>query len=209
MGLVGSLLDKARLFFLLRRQNDSAALRSFFATRHRIEVGLYSYGCFDRWRMPGPLKIGRYCSFAKTVRVVDANHPVEALTTHPALYERQFGVVDRDLIHASPLVVEDDVWVGHNVVILPGCKFIGRGAIIGAGSIVTRDIQRYEIVAGVPARHLRQRFSPELAEAIEATHWWEMDMAALRDLVARDRDAVYAPTAETLAAAFAGRQAKA
>ncbi|WP_157215844.1 CatB-related O-acetyltransferase [Flavisphingomonas formosensis] len=206
MGLARSLLDKGRLFFLLRKQNDSAALRAHFAARHGIEVGLYSYGCFDRWRMPGPLKIGRYCSFAKTVRVVDANHPVEALTTHPALYEKQFGVVDRDLIHAAPLIVEDDVWVGHNVVILPGCKFIGRGAIIGAGSIVTRDIQRYEIVAGVPARHLRQRFSEELAAAVEATRWWEMDMAQLRELVATHRDTVYAPTAETLAAAFADRR---
>jgi acetyltransferase-like isoleucine patch superfamily enzyme len=202
LGIIKSVADRARLFRLLRRQHDSRKLRAFFAERHDIVVGLYSYGCFDRWRMPGPLRIGRYCSFAKTVRVVDANHPVEAMTTHPALYERRFGVIEQDIIHAAPLIIEDDVWVGHNVVILPGCKRIGRGAVIGAGSIVTRDIVRYEIVAGVPARHLRQRFSSELAEAIEASRWWEMDMTALRQFVAAHRDTAYRPTVEAMAAAF-------
>lgn len=205
MGLIGSLIERARLFVLLRRQNDSQALRDHFARRHGIEVGLYSYGCFDRWRMPGPLRIGRYCSFARTVRVVDANHPVEAITTHPALYERQFGVIDNDLVHSAPLIIEDDVWVGHNVVILPGCKFIGRGAIIGAGSIVTRDIKRYEIVSGVPARHMRQRFSPELADAVDATRWWEMSMGQLREFVAAHHDLAYGPTHKGLAAVFPDR----
>lgn len=205
MRLIGSLIERARLFVLLRKQNDSQALRDHFARLHGIEVGLYSYGCFDRWRMPGPLRIGRYCSFARTVRVVDANHPVETITTHPALYERQFGVIDRDLVHSAPLIIEDDVWVGHNVVILPGCKFIGRGAIIGAGSIVTRDIRRYEIVSGVPARHMRQRFTPELAEAVDATRWWEMDMKQLRQFVKAHHDLAYGPTVEGLATAYPDR----
>lgn len=205
LSVLKSIVGRARLFLLLRQQHDSRKLRAYFAAQHDIVVGMYSYGCFDRWRMPGPLRIGRYCSFAKTVRVVDANHPVEAMTTHPALYERRFGVIDQDIIHAEPLIVEDDVWVGHNVVILPGCKQIGRGAVIGAGSIVTRDIERYEIVAGVPARHLRQRFSPELAEAVEASRWWEMDMPALRDFVSAHHDTAYRPTPETMAAAFSGR----
>jgi acetyltransferase-like isoleucine patch superfamily enzyme len=203
--LARSLLEKVKLFFLKRKQQDSASLRAHFA-RYGIEVGLYSYGCFDRWRMPGPLKIGRYCSFANSVRVITANHPVEALTTHPALYERSFGVVAENLIKPEPLVVEDDVWVGHNVVILPGCKFIGRGAVIGAGSIVTRNIQRYEIVAGVPARHLRQRFSPELAEAVEASGWWQMDMSELAAFVAAHHDVAYGPTPASLARAFANRR---
>ena len=208
MRILNSLADRARLFILLRRQHDSEELRAHFAARHDIVVGLHSYGCFDRWRMPGPLRIGRYCSFARTVRVVDANHPVAAMTTHPVLYERRFGVIDEDIVHAAPLIIEDDVWVGHNVVILPGCKRIGRGAVIGAGSIVTRDVERYEIVAGVPARHLRQRFAPELAAAIEASHWWEMDIPALRDFVAAHHETAYHPTAQTLAAAFSGRFAR-
>ena len=205
MGFVGKLRhlgNRLRAFRARNRQATDLWLRDYFREAHDIHVGLYSYGCFDRWRMPGPLRIGRYCSFGKTVRVVDANHPLDALTTHPALYEKQFGVVDEDLIHAEPLVIEDDVWVGHNVVILPGCKFIGRGAIIGAGSIVTKNVDAYTIVAGVPARALRQRFAPPLIEAIEASRWWELDLAGLRDLVRRNRNAVYAPTVAALDAEF-------
>lgn len=195
MGLLAKLIDKARLFVWLRTQDDNPALRRFFADRHRIEVGMHSYGCFDRWRMPGPLKIGRYCSFAKTVRVVDANHPLDAITTHPMLYEKRFGVVDRDMIEAEPLIVEDDVWVGHNVVILPGCKYIGRGAVIGAGAIVTGNVPRYAIVAGVPGRLIRMRFDPELAAALDASRWWDLEPAEIRALLEKDPGLVRQPTA--------------
>lgn len=155
--------------------------------------------------MPGPLRIGRYCSFAKTARVVDANHPLEALTTHPLLYEKQFGVVPENRLHSEPLFVGDDVWVGHHAIIMPGCKKIGRGAVIGAGSIVTRDIDPYTVVAGVPAHPLRKRFSDELIEAIEASRWWECEPAELRDIYAKHPDALDAPTPELLAAAFGAR----
>jgi acetyltransferase-like isoleucine patch superfamily enzyme len=58
------------------------------------------------------------------------------------------------------IVIEDDVWIGHGVIILsPAC--IGRGAIVAAGSVVTSDVPRYAIFAGVPARNIRMRFMPE------------------------------------------------
>ncbi|MDP3491525.1 MAG: CatB-related O-acetyltransferase [Hyphomonadaceae bacterium] len=199
MGLLKSAITRARLFFLRRRQFDNVQLRNFFSRNYDIQIGLYSYGCFDRWRMPGPIRIGRFCSFANTVRSAPNNHPMDALTTHPALYERSFGVVDKDVEWLDPpLVVEDDVWVGHNVMILPGCKFIGRGAVIGAGAVVTKNVDRYAIMAGNPARKLRDRFSPELVEAVEASRWWEMDIEKLRRFVAEHRDLAYGPTAETL-----------
>src|SRR3546814_2895388 len=123
--------------------------------------------------MPGPIKIGRYCSIANSVRSAPINHPTDALTTHPALYEKKFGVVDADIFYDDPLIIEDDVWIGHNALILPGCNFIGRGAVIGAGAVVTRNVARYTIVAGNPDRKLRDRFSPVLIEAIDASKWWE------------------------------------
>lgn len=83
-------------------------------------------------------------------------------------------------------------------MIMPGCKFIGRGAVIGAGSIVTKDVQRYAIVAGNPARKLRDRFEPELIEAIEASRWWEMDVAEVRRFVRDRRDVAFGPTEEGL-----------
>ena len=54
------------------------------------------------------------------------------------------------------IIVGDDVWIGANATILPGVK-IGKGAVIGAGSVVTKDVKEYAIVAGVPAKHVRYR----------------------------------------------------
>lgn len=200
------LRERAEFVLLRPRQSTSLKLRTIFRERHRIEVGLYSYGCFDQWRMPGPIRVGRWCSIASTVRSAPINHPMDALTTHPALYEKAFGVVDKDIHWDDTLVIEDDVWIGHNAVILPGCKFIGRGAIVGAGAIVTREVAPYTVVAGNPAKPLRMRFSPELIAAIEATRWWELDAAGLRGLLAANRDMVFHPTPENLVALIAERR---
>ena len=181
----------------------SIPLRDFFRREYGIEVGFHSYGCFNRWRMPGPSRIGRYCSFANSVRVVDALHPMGALTTHPVAYEKRFGVIEQDLIVSEPLLIEDDVWVGHNAIILPGCKFIGRGAIIGAGAIVTHDVPAYQVVAGVPARRLRERFPPALIERIERTRWWEREPEELAELEKVYPGFVSQPTLATLDAYLA------
>jgi virginiamycin A acetyltransferase len=126
------------------------------------------------------------------------NHLITALTTHPALYERKFGVVEADVVPQKALVIEDDVWIGNNVVILPGCKRIGRGAVVGAGSIVTHDVDRYGIVAGNPARLLRNRFSDELIHEIEKTNWWNLDLAEIRQIYQKSPHLLLSPTASGL-----------
>jgi virginiamycin A acetyltransferase len=199
-GILKSAVLFVRLYLMRRRQFDNLSLRSYFQAHYDIEVGLYSYGCFDRWRMPGPMRVGRYCSIAVTARSVLNNHPFEALTTHPLLYEKGFGVVDQDAEAPEPLVIEDDVWIGHNAIILPGCKRIGRGSVIGAGAIVTKDVERYAIVAGNPARKLRDRFAPDLQAALEASRWWEQDISLFRRLVRENRDLVYRPDPASLRA---------
>jgi hypothetical protein len=205
--MLGRVIERARLWLLRRNEYESMDLRAHFATRYQVEVGLYSYGCFDPWRVPRRTRIGRWCSFAKTARILDANHPIEALTTHPYLYEARFGVVPRDLIDPPWLIIEDDVWVSHNATITPGCKFIGRGAIIGAGAIVTHDVPPYAIMAGMPARRLRDRFDAPTIAAIEASRWWEGDKAALAALVRDHPDAAYRPDAANLAALAAAARA--
>jgi len=200
LGLFNAAVLKLRLYLMKRRQFDNLALRKLFRERYDIDIGMYSYGCFDQWRMPGPIRIGRYCSFANTVRSAPINHPLDALTTHPALYEKKFGVVDADITWDGPLIVEDDVWVAHNVVILPSCKFIGRGAVIGAGAILTKNVDRYAVMVGNPARKIRDRFDPEMAAAIEATRWWELDTPELRRLVQSHGEMVNHPSVAALEA---------
>lgn len=199
MGLVETIFERARLWRWRRDQFTNRDLRAWFRDRQRVDVGLYSYGCFDQWRMPGPLIVGRYCSIANTVRSAPINHPFDAMTTHPALYERKFGVVEQDIHYDDPQIIEDDVWIGHHAMVLPSCRHIGRGSIIGAGAIVTRDVPRYAIVAGNPAKILRERFDPELQAQLEASEWWKMDLRELRALVDRDSELVFHPTAASVA----------
>ena len=108
--------------------------------------------------------------------------------------------MDHHLPRAEPLVIENDVWIGHYAMILPGCRRIGRGAVIGAGSIVTRDVDRYTVVAGESRAQIRDQFTPELMQAIDASRWWELDLLELRRLVQDQEDLVYGPTAGALAA---------
>jgi probable biosynthetic protein (TIGR04098 family) len=179
MGLFRSLADKAMVRLHRRNEYESAALRSYFRRHHDIEVGLYTIGPFDRWRIPPGARIGRYCSIARTARLLDADHPVDALSTHPYFYLPEYGVVAENQLSLRPQVVEDGVWIGHNAIITPGCARIGRGAIIGAGAVVMQDVPPYAIVTGAPSRLVRFRFDPDTIAVIEATRWWELDRDAL------------------------------
>ena len=72
-----------------------------------------------------------------------------------------------------------DTWIGHNAQVKPEVT-VGHGAVIAAGAVVTRDVAPYMIVAGVPAKPLRARLAPDLAERMMALAWWDWDHARLR-----------------------------
>ncbi|KTF67418.1 CatB-related O-acetyltransferase [Sphingomonas sp. HT-1] len=196
---IQSTIDRV-LLKLVRNHEESALLRSRFRKLYRIEIGEYSYGAFDRWRIPPGTQIGRYCSFAGSALIISANHPMQALSTHPIFYLKARGVIDRDRVVAQPTIVEDDVWIGHHAIITPGCKRIGRGAVIGAGAVVTRDVAPYAIVAGNPAKLIRYRFAPEVIDALERTRWWELDRTALARACAQVPAFALEPTVENAAA---------
>jgi FkbH-like protein len=159
---------------------DSKFLRSYFKKKYNIDVGLYSVGFFDRWRIAPGTTVGRYSTIASSVRLIDANHPIRSLSTHPFFYLKDFGFVATDNVSSVPKIVEDDVWMGHNSIATPECKRIGRGSIVGAGSIVMSDVPRYAIMTGAPARLVRFRFPPDVIEAIESTRWWLLDKDELK-----------------------------
>lgn len=173
-----NLMDRLALRTAIGGQYESRTLRRRYEDQYGIQVGMYTIGAFDRWRVPLGTKIGRYCSLARTARLIEADHPVDNLTTHPFLYLPAFGVISHSL-KTEPQVVEDDVWIGHNATILPSCKRIGRGAVIGAGSIVMANVPRYAIISGDPAKLVRFRFRAAVRAAIEATKWWELDKERL------------------------------
>jgi acetyltransferase-like isoleucine patch superfamily enzyme len=89
--------------------------------------------------------IGAHCAFMPYQhRASDSTRPM-----------REQGLTSR-----GPVVLEDDVWLGVNVCVLDGVR-VGRGAIVGAGAVVTHDVPSYAVAVGVPARVLRRRQDPE------------------------------------------------
>jgi chloramphenicol O-acetyltransferase type B len=77
-----------------------------------------------------------------------------------------------DLVPAGPTEIGNDVWIGRRAIIMPGIR-IGDGAVVGAGSIVTKDVASYAIVAGNPARFIRSRFTDAQIESLLEIRWWE------------------------------------
>lgn len=156
------------------KQSKSKLLRKIFKDYHNIEVGLGSYGgCFNYKNINRNVKIGKYCSFAKDVYYFNANHPFDKFTTHPNIYSKEFKMVEDEGIKRSNLNIGNDVWLGQNTIILANVKNIGDGAVVAAGSIVTKDVPDYSIVAGVPAKVIRYRFDDEKIKVLKKLSWWE------------------------------------
>ena len=142
---------------------------------------------------PEQLRIGRFCQIAHGVRIItaSANHAMGGISTYP------FGVFDpatleafRDEFAGLPdTEIGHDVWIGHGALILPGAR-IGSGAIIGAGAVVAGDVAPYTIVAGNPARTIRQRFPQDAVDRLLQIAWWDWEPdrihAALPALMAAD-----------------------
>jgi acetyltransferase-like isoleucine patch superfamily enzyme len=173
----------------------SVTLRRIYERYYDVVVGPFSYGpglkpgVFD----PGSI-LGSYCSIAAGVRVLRRNHPTSWISQHPLFYDQQSGLVDRDRIAApesNPLRIGNDVWIGTNVIICPGCRIIGDGAIVAAGAVVTKDVPPYTIVGGCPARPIRKRFPPDVEAAVAASEWWLRPLREITqhvDLFTRELD---------------------
>lgn len=101
------------------------------------------------------LYIGNYCSIADEVTfVLSAEHPLNHISTYP--FKAMVTKVP-EAIAKGDVVVDDDVWIGYRVTILSGVH-IGKGAVIAAGAVVTKDVPPYAVVAGVPAKVIKYRF---------------------------------------------------
>lgn len=126
----------------------------------------------------GILEIGSFCAIGVNVTVILSNHYYDYPAIEFDFYLKHFGQYPY-IIENRKNVIENDVWIGDNVVILPEVK-IGTGAIIGAGAIVTKDVPPYAIVGGNPAKIIKYRFSDEVIKELLATKWWEWDDEKLR-----------------------------
>lgn len=145
--------------------------------------GDYSYAAGDASFIYS--EIGKFCSIASHVRINPVNHPMGRVTQHHCTYRRkQFGfdtVDDEDFFNwrrEHKCVVGHDVWIGHGAVIMPGVR-IGTGAVIGSGAVITKDVEPFEVVVGIPAKHLRMRFTEDIIQKLMDIAWWDWDRETL------------------------------
>ena len=130
-------------------------------------------------------EIGKFCSIASHACINPGNHPMDRVTQHHCTYRRvQYGFdtqEDEDFFNwrrADHCVIGHDVWIGHGATIVAGVT-VGTGAVVGAGAVVTHNVAPYEIVAGVPARPIRMRFSYDVIVKLLRIAWWDWDRATL------------------------------
>ncbi|QTD37562.1 CatB-related O-acetyltransferase [Polaribacter batillariae] len=127
----------------------------------------------------GNIEIGKYCQIGVDVSIHTTNHPIYYLSTY--INKRLFNGELAQLKETKKTIIGNDVWVGHGAIILGGIK-IGNGAIIAAGSVVTKDIPSYAIVAGTPAKVLKFRFEERIIEEIEELKWWDLNKNELQKI---------------------------
>lgn len=164
------------------------------------KVGKYSYGPLCDHALVE--SVGAFCSFAAGTDVV-SNHAVNYISTHPFLYNgidkenhclrgapwwKINEEMEKDMLSAPEyfsnvepkgkrdkfkrICIGNDVWLGRNVLITNGAN-IGNGVIAGAGAVITKDVPDYAVVAGVPARIIRYRYTEEQIDKLLKISWWD------------------------------------
>lgn len=135
--------------------------------------------------------IGAFAIVGPAAAVGDEFVPLDRPTVHPfARHPDRFGLGEEsgEYTFAPPTHVGADALIGRRAIVLPGVE-VGIGAIVGAGAVVTHDVSPFTVVAGVPARPIRERFPASVREALLRIRWWEWPEERIRDeLPAFSRD---------------------
>lgn len=159
-----------------------------------VQIGKFSYGdldvtYFNRFSELERLRIGNFVSIAPEVKIfLSGEHQTNTASTFP-FKVKMLGVSRHESISKGPVVIEDDVWIGFRAVILSGVT-VGRGAVVGAGAVVSKDVPPYAIVVGNPAIIKRHRFDDDRLPGVLA----QLDFSRItRAFVEKNLDLFYRP----------------
>lgn len=134
---------------------------------NKVRVGRFTYGqlnIFSYGAKNELLTIGDFVSIASNVKfILGGNHRTDTFSSYP--FKVKLMNEANEALSKGPIVVEDDVWIGIDCIILSGVR-IGQGAVIGAGTVVSKDIPPYAIVTGNPARVVKYRFDEKTREML-------------------------------------------
>jgi phosphonate metabolism protein (transferase hexapeptide repeat family) len=152
------------------------------------EIGDYTY--IERHVEAIYTTIGKFCAVAANARLNALNHPMERISQHKITYRPNeyfvYAKVDkafREKRQNSRAVIGHDVWIGHGAIVLPGIS-IGHGAVVAAGAVVTKNVEPYAVVAGVPAKRIKWRFEKLIRERIIQLAWWDWEQEKLASAIA-------------------------
>ena len=192
-----------RVRYGVKVSSTNVSIRTKLGRNCSIAAGTEVYGeaiLGDYSYISGPgsyvedAEIGKFCSIARGVTIGVSNHNHSLVSSHTFLFNKAFRIVKDPPIETikSRPVIGNDVWVGMGSYILRGVT-IGDGAVVGANSVVTKDVAPYSIVVGSPARHVKYRFSESVINDLLEIKWWEWSRERIRsdvDLFYRVEDFV-------------------
>ena len=170
------------LNFKLRFSNLTDATGIFVARNSRIPCGTI---IGDGTRINGKCTIkgagkvsfGKYCAIGENLRIISSNHNYNFVNLQYAL---QSKIGARISPISADVNIGNNVWIGDSVIILAGIK-IGNGAVLAAGSIITKDIPAYGIAVGCPAKIIKYRFEESRILEIEKSKWWDWPIEKMKD----------------------------
>lgn len=212
---IGKISKSARIGEDGNHRNVLIEFPIFIGDNVRVDAGyIGAYTSInERTVIRGVKSIGRYCSIAPGCIIGAPDHPLYAITSADPYYAKtkwdnqclDSKILDRNSqfvssmpeIKKAQIKIGNDVWIGQNVIIKRGIC-IGDGAVIGAGAVVVKDVEPYEIVGGVPAKHIKYRFAKSVIEKLCDLKWWNYEPKYVGENYAYTVDEDYVKYMETI-----------
>lgn len=182
-------LHRFKVAWSKRNSNNTTTVNNIFDV-DQVEVGRASYGELNiiSFSRKGKLHIGSFVSIAQEVAfILDAEHYTNHISTYP-FKVKYLGVEKEESFGKGDIYVDDDTWIGYRSIILSGVH-IGKGAVIAAGSVVTKDVPAYAIVGGVPAKVLKYRFEEDICNSLMQVDFNQFD----KEFVGTHLELLYKP----------------
>ena len=203
-----NIIRKYKRIYKLKKQKNCKILTRFFNENTKFgfnceigknvlignnsEIGDNSY-ISSNSTIDSNVHIGKFCSIAPNGFIAPGVHKYNYVTTHPILFNKYWrnklkineknneydNEIGNENVHTY---IGNDVWIATGATIMRGIK-IGNGAVIGAGAVVTKDVEPYSIVVGIPAKHIKYRFTKNEIDKIEKDEWWNKSSSELNALM--------------------------